>query len=190
MTVRLLVSSYCQLPRNDDSVGLLNINSVPKIWASLPGTVQTKLLALMRKVSSLGCLVINDLLTISCSLDWPSQSTCPAMGKACPGCWCLLFCLIEMWRCGGLQLSCGAVLLTLTLSCLVQASEREPMAENMPETKLVLALHMSEELIHGTQEHLSHSNAARRCVLPIGFMEQVRSTCSMKNLTHVLMTYV
>jgi len=47
------------------------------------------------------------------------------------------------------------------------------MGENMPETKLVLALHMSEKLIHGTQEHLSHSNATGRCVLPMGFMEQV-----------------
>ena len=47
------------------------------------------------------------------------------------------------------------------------------MTENMPETKLVLALHMSEELIHGTQEHVSHSNATGRCVLPMGFMEQV-----------------
>ena len=31
--------------------GLLNINTVPKIWLELPDTVRTKLLALMRKVS-------------------------------------------------------------------------------------------------------------------------------------------
>jgi len=59
------------------------------------------------------------------------------------------------------------------------------MAESMPKTTLVLALHMSQELIHGTQEHLLHSNATGRCVLPIGFMEQVCacSTC----LTPLLM---
>ena len=87
------------------------------------------------------------------------------------------------------MLRCGDVLplsaLTLTLACLVQASEREPMAENMPETKLVLALHMSEKLIHGTQEHLSHSSATGRCVLPMGFMEQVCGCCTC--LTPLLM---
>ena len=34
------------------ALGLLDIDTVPKIWPDLPSTVQTKLLAMMRKVPS------------------------------------------------------------------------------------------------------------------------------------------
>ena len=49
------------------------------------------------------------------------------------------------------------------------------MVDSMPRTELVLALYMSEQLIDGTQEYLSRSLATSRCILPMGFMEQVAS---------------
>ena len=48
------------------------------------------------------------------------------------------------------------------------------MVSNLPRTELVMALHMSKELISGAQEHILHSHATQRCILPIGFMEQVQ----------------
>ena len=46
------------------------------------------------------------------------------------------------------------------------------MADSMPHTTLVLALYMTEQLIHGNQDYVLHSHATQRCVLPMGFMEQ------------------
>jgi len=47
------------------------------------------------------------------------------------------------------------------------------MSDAMPQTELVLALYMSEQLINGNQDFISRSQATNRCILPMGFMEQV-----------------
>jgi hypothetical protein len=47
------------------------------------------------------------------------------------------------------------------------------MTAGMPLTKLVLALHMSEQLGKGKESHLAQQHVTDRCVLPMGFMEQV-----------------
>ena len=48
------------------------------------------------------------------------------------------------------------------------------MVDNMPCTTLVLALYMTEQLIHGNQDYVLRSHATQRGVLPMGFMEQAR----------------
>ena len=57
---------------------------------------------------------------------------------------------------------------------LLQATERELMTEGMPRTELVLALYMSEQLTKGRENHLSQRHVTDRCILPMGFMEQVK----------------
>jgi hypothetical protein len=48
------------------------------------------------------------------------------------------------------------------------------MTAGMPLTKLVLALHMGEQLGKGKESHLTQRHVTERCVLPMGFTEQVR----------------
>jgi hypothetical protein len=56
---------------------------------------------------------------------------------------------------------------------LLQPFERQPMTAGMPLTKLVLALHMSEQLGRSKESHLAQQHVIDRCVLPMGFLEQV-----------------
>jgi hypothetical protein len=62
---------------------------------------------------------------------------------------------------------------TCAVILVLQAFERQPMTAGMPLTKLVLALHMSEQLGKGKESHLAQQHVTDRCVLPMGFMEQV-----------------
>ena len=69
---------------DNDHLGLLNVNAVPKIWPDLPSTVQTKLLALMRKVSpwlSCGPLVAD--MQLQLGLAFPVYL--PKDGQSVPG---------------------------------------------------------------------------------------------------------
>ena len=47
------------------------------------------------------------------------------------------------------------------------------MVDNMPSTTVVLALYMADRLTNGNQDHVSRKHATERCILPMGFMEQV-----------------
>jgi hypothetical protein len=47
------------------------------------------------------------------------------------------------------------------------------MVDDMPRTGLVLALYMAKQLVHGNQDFIASSFAKERCVLPMGFFEQV-----------------
>jgi hypothetical protein len=55
----------------------------------------------------------------------------------------------------------------------LQPLEREPMVDDMPRTELVLALYMAKQLVRGNQDFISSSYARERCVIPMGFFEQV-----------------